>query len=508
MTHLDMATLDRSNTRDRRCGLALLYLAVLVVFFVLYALTVQRGPAWQDSGLFQWRSWTLDPRGRLGLALAHPLVIVLGNALARLPLGDVAMRINLLSALSGAFAAANVALLVRRLAPRAPIAAWFAAAGFGLAHSTWWLATIAQDQAPFVALFTLELNLLVWLIESPALYKAALLGLAGGLAWSVHNLELLALPASGLTVICLCVRRRLAWAAVAAMVLAWLVGGGLMLALVIDQAGHVGWAEAIRSALFGNRWQGAVLGASAKPVVNGLGYVAYNFPNLMLPMAAAGLWFLHKRAQGWLRWMLYYLAAAYFVFAIRYNIHDQFMFFLPFYAMTAVLAGIGLAGLTQGRRRWLAWAAVLSLAVGPAVYAAAPRLCKAAGFSLAGRDDVPYRDWPRYWLTPWKMDETSAADFAHEAMTNLTSGDTVIADGTTLAPLRWAQQVQGLSPGVRLLHNDQATPDVVPPGTPRVFVVSPRAAYQPPWMQGLAVFVKSSDNRVLYQVQWRNREAP
>ncbi len=485
-----------------------LFCYVFAASAVLFCLTVQHGPAWQDSGVFQWRVWIFDVKGWLGLALAHPMLIVLGKAFSLVPVGETATRINLLSAICAAAATANVALLVRRLAPGQTRAAWFAAGAFALAHTTWWLATIAESQAILVALFTLELNLLLSLIDRPALYKVALLGLASGLGFSTHNLALLALPAYGLTVIHLCACRRLPWAAVPLMIAAWGVGGSLILTLIVQQAGEVGLAAAVRSALFGQSWQGAVLGTAMKPIARGAGYIAYNFPNLALPLAVAGLWRLHQRAPRPLRWALYYLTAAYFAFAIRYNIADQFMFFLPFYAMTAVLAGVGLAAATEGgKRRTLLIAAMATLVIGPALYAAAPALCKAAGVALPGRKDTPYRDSDRYWLTPWKVNETSAADFARDALTPLRPGDTVIADGTTLAPLRWAQQVQGLAAGVRILHNNDASPQAVPPGSPRVFVVSPSRDYHPEWMEPLAAFDKSGDNLVLYHVRWRTREA-
>ncbi|MCD6303441.1 MAG: DUF2723 domain-containing protein, partial [Planctomycetes bacterium] len=118
-------------------GLARLYPAVLGLFLLVYAATAQRGCAWQDSGIFQWRILTGDLTGRLGLALAHPLLILLGEAFSRLPLGPPAWRMNMVSAVFGAVAAANVAALVRRLRPERPAAAWLAAGFYGLAHTPW-----------------------------------------------------------------------------------------------------------------------------------------------------------------------------------------------------------------------------------------------------------------------------------------------------------------------------------------------------------------------------------
>ena len=95
-------------------GGAGLYLAVLGMMLALYAATTQQGPAWQDSGIFQWRILNFDLAGELGLALAHPLLIMLGKAMSFLPFGPPAFRMNLISAICGAVATANVAMLVRR----------------------------------------------------------------------------------------------------------------------------------------------------------------------------------------------------------------------------------------------------------------------------------------------------------------------------------------------------------------------------------------------------------
>jgi hypothetical protein len=75
---------------------------VAAIMLALYAATTQQGWAWQDSGIFQWRILNFNLTGRLGLALAHPLLILLGKAMSWLPLGAPAFRINLLSALGGA----------------------------------------------------------------------------------------------------------------------------------------------------------------------------------------------------------------------------------------------------------------------------------------------------------------------------------------------------------------------------------------------------------------------
>ena len=106
---------DPDAPRDESKSIVRQYVSVLVVALALYGLTTQRGYGWQDSGVFQWRILNFDLLGWNGIAVAHPLLIILGKVFSFLPLGPLALRINLLSAVAGAVAVANVATMVRRL---------------------------------------------------------------------------------------------------------------------------------------------------------------------------------------------------------------------------------------------------------------------------------------------------------------------------------------------------------------------------------------------------------
>ncbi len=567
----------RPSSPDARVPLVLRtgwkYAWLLLGALVLYAATAQRSVAWQDSGIFQWRIATFDLSGWLGLALAHPLLILLGrgamHVLSFLP--DPAGRINLVSALAGAVTVANLYVLILRLgrgegpdgpAPNAPalpaagtgskdgrpgcdpsapldplrsfrvmsLGAGAGAAAYAFAHTPWWLGTICESQALFAALFTTELLLLVSLTRRPRLRTAALLGLVSGLGWSTHNLALLGLPCYVAVVVFLCLRRRLPWRALAAAGGLWVVGALPMLGLIVQRAMAAGLGDAVRSALFGDQWQGAVLGAGGKHVAMGFGYILYNFPNLALPLAVLGALRLRRFVRGPLLWALAYLAGVYFLFAIRYQVTDQFAFFLPFYVLLAAFAGLGLAsvGLRLGRgpsndlspqdagsrspadpHRPGAFRALSLITLGtvlltPAIYLAAPVLWSRLGLPLPGRKDLPFRDPARYWLQPWKFNEDSAEQFAAAALRHAAPDGTILSDGTALPALRWLQTVRGVAPGVTLLHFEDASPEVIGLGTPNVFVVSNLPRRYPAWLDARATLVKDSPDSVLYRVRWND----
>jgi hypothetical protein len=498
---------DRSPTTDRPGPAARLwrdYVLIALLAGFVYVLTAQRGPAWQDSGIFQRRALDLDLFGQFGLALAHPLLISLGKLFSFLPVGPLPWRINLVSAVAAALAVANVATLVMRLNHGRRLAGWVAAGTLAVCHTLWWLATISESQAILLAIFTTELHVLLWLVWQPSRRAAALLGLLNGVGLLTHDLSLLALPAYGLTVIGLCWRKRLPASAVAWMVGGYLLGAGGFLAMVAVLAGRVGVWAAVSSALFGDRWRGSVLNGSLRPVAMGCGYMLYNFPNLALPLAVAGLGVMRRRLRPTLRRALGYLLAVYLLFALRYRVADQFMFFLPAYAMIVVMAGLGFDRLVwQQRRAWLGWCVLAGIVITPIIYAAAPTLWQRADLPLPGRKDLAVRDAARYWLTPWKLDEDSAGQFARAALTEAGPGGTIVADSTSLPPLEWTQRVQGQGRSVRLLGDGQADEATIPPGTTRVFLISHTPPYYPAWLDQAATIQRDPGSGVLYAVQWR-----
>ena len=99
----------------QRRSVAALWFGTFAVFAVLYGLTCARGWAWQDSGIFQVRIFTGDLRGWMGLALAHPLFILLAQPVRWLPEALQPWGVNFVSSFWAAVALANLACLTAKL---------------------------------------------------------------------------------------------------------------------------------------------------------------------------------------------------------------------------------------------------------------------------------------------------------------------------------------------------------------------------------------------------------
>jgi hypothetical protein len=126
--------------RQRAPGTEWLHAAgVALVLLALYAASAPRTVALEDDGLFILSSYYLGIEHPPG----YPLHTLLGKLFTWLPIGSVAYRVHLLSAVFGAFTASAVWLCTWQLVgQRWP--AWLAALGLGLSRTFWSQAIIAE----------------------------------------------------------------------------------------------------------------------------------------------------------------------------------------------------------------------------------------------------------------------------------------------------------------------------------------------------------------------------
>ena len=455
---------DRAECRGR--STAMWWCLCVVVFSGVYLATCQRGVSWQDSGMFQRRVLEGDYTGTLGLALAHPLYIAAGRAVMAVPVGTFAGRLNFFSGLGMAVALANlagvVALLTGRRWPGLAVAAMLA-----VAHTVWWLSTIAEVYTWSVAGLTCELWLLAILVRRSRWWVLAALAFVSGLGWCMHNFALLPMPVYAIVAIVLVRRGRLpAWSlAVAAG--AFCLGAGPYLDMIAHESAATGsLGQAIGSALVGRYAEQVLNVASPSPQAGpNAVLMAMNFASLLVPLAVVGWFRLRRVAGGLLAGALGAVTVIHVVFVARYNVHDQFTFLLPSLALTALAAGVGLAELADRSRRWRIAsiaACVVSVVLAPVFYGAAPAIGRAAGVQLSERQ--PFRDELRYWLVPWKHNEDSAERFAKAALKQAGPNGIILTDSTADEPILLVQRRDGVSPRVvvRLLERDMPSYEVDP----------------------------------------------
>jgi hypothetical protein len=490
--------------------LAIQYLLVLFCSLVLYTATCAPTVLWQDSGLFVYRIWHNDLQGNLGIALAHPLYIMFGIAVRLVPVGELAWRVNMLSAIFGAIAVANLFLLLRLWLGRV----WPAIIGsvtLAVSWTFWQNAVIAETYALYAAQLFTELLVLFQYVRTKRTRYLYLLGLLNGLAVSNHLWGLFPLACYGLYLLVLVSRRELSLKVLALFIILWVIGAVPYEYLVLKNLIVTGDVKGtIESSLFGSIWQGAVLNTSlsAKLFFENLVFIALNFPTPNFLLLFVGLVVLYKKSPSIaFANIILALTVLYFVFAFRYTVPDRHAFFLPFYCLGAVFIALGADRLLAKYSGWKSGILLMLLALLPVgSYFVTPEIARKYYKPLAERRQRPYRDEYTYWLVPWKTGYNGAERFATEALSGVEYGAVVYAYTTDVHAMLYVQEVRGLRPDVKIVsdhdHSENA-PTFDATSISKImaerplYVTSNRKGYRPRFLDEKYEFIKQG---LLYRV--------
>ena len=153
-----------------------------VAALALYIRTLAPSLLWGDSAEFQTLSYTLG--------MTHPsgymTQIIFGKLFTYIPVGNIAYRVNLMSAFFGALAVAETYLIVRLLGGWR-VAALSASILLTLTEGFWWRALVAESYAPAAGMLaTVWLLVLLWHRTGRSIYLF-LAGLTGGLSLGIHS---------------------------------------------------------------------------------------------------------------------------------------------------------------------------------------------------------------------------------------------------------------------------------------------------------------------------------
>jgi len=422
---------------------------------VLYAVSCAQGALWQDSGLIQYRIWHNDIEGFLGLAISHPLFYILAIGAKYIPLGEYGYRVNLVSAVAAAVAVANLFLFVRLWLGR-NFPAVIAAVTLAVSHTFWAHASIIETYTLCAALFLAELIMLLEYTKTRRVGYLYWLGLLNGLAIADHMLASIPLLCYGVFFIALLLRNQIRLRHLGIVILCWIVGALPYEYLIIKnviQTGDV--AATLASAAFGNSWQEAVLNTSlsAGIIKENFLFILLNFPTPNIVLFFAGLLALFGFSpKVALRNVLLGVTILFFVFAFRYTVPDRYAFFIPFYCMVSVFAGLGVYFFQKHIRGKVFGTVVLVFSLLPVgIYATVPALAEKMQLNIGTRGDIPYRNDYEYFLQPWKTGYKGAEHFAEEALEVKEKEAIIYADSTTVGPLLYVQEVKGRRPDVKVV---------------------------------------------------------
>ena len=318
-----------------------------------------------------WYDMAEMPAAAYFLGIAHstgyPLYLLLGKLFTFIPVGDIAYRVNLMSAVFAAMTVIAVFFVVWDLTHHHG-AATLAALTLGASSTLWANATLAEGytlNAFFTALLTYLL--LTWQRTArrpPLLGAFYLLGLAMG------NHHLIQFFGVAMLVYWASVswqrQSRLPWLDLPLFALLFLVGFAINLYLPLRAAQKpvMMWADASNWSTF---WRMVTIGQGSESSTNLLTaspavlwarlqrmirFPAYEFTMIGMSLALWGAIRLWRDNRAILSHSVVGSTLT-LLLILSYGIHDIFDYFLPIYVMTAIWLGVGIKALLEQLRRWL-----------------------------------------------------------------------------------------------------------------------------------------------------------
>lgn len=429
-----------------------------LAFFLLYAFTAQRGVSWQDSGEFQLRILYQDYTHSGGIACVHPLYIWFGHwfcgILGKYCSIDLPLAANLMS---GFWMALTLHVFYRtaQFLTGSVKAAILATLTLGFSHVVWWLSTIAEVYTMSLFFIACEIGLMVRILRGGEgrIWNWVALSVCMGLGFSIHNFSLISSLVTFVTLGVILIgefkkmmpRHRIAIILSVALLTyfflsLWQLASYPMWKLIKEaQLGGATFAEAIKSALVGE-YGGEVMGGgrlSWKYWVMNMGISAFS---LLMPC----WWILlgkRPKIKEWdLAWK--YVGGVFLVhalFFVRYRVPDQALFLLPTLLLAALFMAKKISQMTIRMPYTLVGCTVLAGILMPIMVNAVLHIGGVEKRILATRARLlPFRDEIRYWVIPWKCDETSAEDFAMTAIEKMDQKENdsyLYADSTSAPPI-------------------------------------------------------------------------
>ncbi|MGF1470761.1 MAG: DUF2723 domain-containing protein [Rubrobacteraceae bacterium] len=381
-----------------------------------------------DAGLFQVRAYMLSISHPTG----YPTYLLLAKLFTYLPVGDVAYRINLVSAVFGAGAVLMLYILCRQITGRI-LPSVVAAALFGVSQAFWSQAVVAEVYTLNAFFVALSISvLLLWRDKRRDRYLL-LWAFLVGLAMTNHMTSGLLLPV-GLLFVWLTERGKLSDRRL------WLKGVGVFaLGLVpyvylpirslvdppfaaYDTDTPLQFLAFVSGVSFGDSMLAFGPVALIGRVEMYWGHLSQQFNVFFLAVAVVGVLSLYHRDRAAFA-LLGLLYSGWLLYALEYNIADIWVYFIPTYLIICAFVAPGIVALVAGLKLILSTATLSSkLREAPAILAVIAAL--ALFIPVVGANGT-YR-------TVDYSDSYEAQNIIEAVAQNVETGATVITDGSSM----------------------------------------------------------------------------
>ncbi len=459
---LGSAPADWPATRARARSTALTEAGFLALgSFLLYWFTLAPTVLWGDDALLQVEAFQGQLRASAG---SHPLWVLVAHLFTKLPVGDVAYRVNLVSALFAGVTVGLLDLCLRELKVSRP-ARVATATAFAVSHTFWAHAVRAEVYTMTLATLALVILFALRWQRSGRPRELVLLGVALGLALSTHVMVLLLGPA--LLWLLVVRRRALSWRSVA-----WALGASLITVLPLayllwqdSQRLGMDFLQSLHWALFefdGFNFRGRFFRFAWATLPRDFSqWLIYLVLQFLGPALAAGIlgavtsWRRMGRSQALFLGLLYLAPGA---FAFAYDVGDRYVFYLPSYLAFALWIGLGFQWMWQWlQERPPAWISPKgALYAGLALIVLLPVLTYRLTPELLYRYSPQFRQVRRvpgpnshyFLLWPSRANYYDAREYAESTLAVLPPDAVFLAEPVLATPVRYLQVVEGLRPDV------------------------------------------------------------
>jgi len=443
----------------RRRSLEIGFIAVLLVVYIFFSAP---GLTWGDGAFFALvMEGGARPIEHYG---GHPVYLAAAKAFATVvPAGDLARRLNLFSSIAAACAAALfLTVLVQLGVDRG--AAICGTALLAFSHLFWFHAEVAEVYAMFACFFFGTIALLLRYLSVRSERNLQVLLFILGLACGCHPLIILAYPGVAAALWRNRPAERLGAKGIIRCALAFVIGLGPVIYVFILGVAAAGVKQGFLNAFFLGHGPFAAKVFSLEFITNPyllgrnlLLFIAawiYQFAGpavVLVVMGIPRLWQKHRE----LAVFALITAVINFLFAMRFSVSDQLVFFTPVFLLSALAGAFGavrVIGWFRQERPAAAVLAVLLVLASAACYYSAPFLYQGLGLQLASFRSKPYHDPVSYFLVPVKRNYRQVGRYVDKVFSELPEGAVVLLDSPDYLFLQYYQHVRGEREDVRTLH--------------------------------------------------------
>ena len=371
-----------------RSSLHLLVVAILVLSLgAVYIATLAPGLSWANNGADGGDLISAVATGGIPHPTGYPTYLLLAGLFQLIPLGSLAFRTNLLSAVCAVAAAVFVYLAVARLLSAKPLnwlAGGIAALAFGLSPLVWSQAVITEVyglQALFIALIVYLWFYGFDLKRERLIYYDITIGLVAGLAFGNHLTTMFLLPlvfSMGAAIKKEKLEKveglhswmkgwKTRWASIGWRSGAFLAGLMVYLVLPLRAVSNppINWGDPVTLKNFiwlvsGQLYAGRVFAVPMDYILPRIQYWAHllsdQFGWLGLAVGLYGILFSRGQAAKKIVLGTGWLFIVFSIFSIGYNSYDSDVYLIPAFLMGAIWVSIGaleLVAWSIQRKRWM-----------------------------------------------------------------------------------------------------------------------------------------------------------